>query len=325
MALRHTPSHIHFSFTFLYLYFVIFAIIVGLMSLPLPSNFPSDLEAKLPRIVVDRHGLSEQAYMTTVSVDGHIDPGFSYTLSPIGLMKGRRDNGRVGEKEATLSTTTSTTPPPHLRLPATWIDNDDKSPTEANILGGFGKLIISAGTPFHDGDDGQNLPPCSPSLPLSIPTVEATQESLAYYGAEFIQHGESVSFKTEDGVSMPVMSMHIGKDYVKDYLSHETLGGGVQLEYHALPHFHMPQNQNASGALCLAKKLQGEEESVYLLTGLRIPYGSAIHTPGEVLHNDGFLIGNYSVIYSCTEHFSTVVLRQASGALQPIQMLPETE
>ena len=67
--------------------------------------------------------------------------------------------------------------------------------------------------------------------------MEATAETLAYYGALLIKSKDVIQFPDDD---FPVFSMNVGEDYVRDFIMTEE-GGGFYLEYHSdRPRFHMP-------------------------------------------------------------------------------------
>ena len=70
------------------------------------------------------------------------------------------------------------------------------------------------------------------------------------------------------------------------------------------PHFHMPRDRCAGGHIILR-----ELDEYILLAAFEIPYGYALYTPGSVIHNDCFLTGKYIVVYSKTDNYSNVLLR----------------
>ena len=47
---------------------------------------------------------------------------------------------------------------------------------------------------------------------------------------------------------LPVCNVEIGRDYIKEYIMKRA--GGVYLEYHDRPHFHMPRDRHAGGDGC---------------------------------------------------------------------------
>ena len=91
----------------------------------------------------------------------------------------------------------------------------------------------------------------------------------------------------------------------------------MYLEYHKNPHFHMPINESASGGIVLAKQ-NGDS---YHISCFRIPYGYASYIPPYTIHNDCFLIGDYYVIYSKSEPFSTCLLRNLENKIIDVSLI----
>lgn len=137
----------------------------------------------------------------------------------------------------------------------------------------------------------------------------ATTSNLKYYGAKLLKINDNLSFETND--ILPVATVDVGEDYIKDYIMDEQLGGGVYLEYHNNPHFHMPLNNDSRGCLILGKK----EDDNYTLSAFQIPHGYGIYTPPWGIHNDCFLIGEYLVVYSVSEDYSTVIIKNKNQTL----------
>lgn len=117
---------------------------------------------------------------------------------------------------------------------------------------------------------------------------------------------------------MPVTLMSVGKDYVEGYLLKENKGGGFYIEYHDAPHFHMPLNPDSTSSHLILGKREGDE---VFLSAFTIPYGSAIYPPANVIHDDGFLSGDLSVIYSITDSFSTVILKTENDDLVDVKVI----
>jgi hypothetical protein len=102
--------------------------------------------------------------------------------------------------------------------------------------------------------------------------------------------------------------MSIGPNYVEKWIWNKDVG--EYLEYHDRPHLHVPMNEDASGYLILGK-LVGKE--CYCLTAFSIPYGYGIYTPPNIIHSDAHLVGKYLTVYSKTESYSTVILKNKDG------------
>jgi hypothetical protein len=130
--------------------------------------------------------------------------------------------------------------------------------------------------------------------------IEATAEDLAFYGARLVKPGESFSF--ENDVPLPVAHMRIGAGYVDGYIRHPQRGGGIYMEYHDRPHFHLPRERECGGYLMLGKVLHSDDpkyfddspelikphytSQTFAVTGFKIPFGYAVFTGRNVLHND---------------------------------------
>ena len=63
---------------------------------------------------------------------------------------------------------------------------------------------------------------------LEIPVVNATEESLAYYGAVLLRQGDRISFPDQ---KFPIFVMDVGERYVENFIMTEQ-GGGFYLDYH---------------------------------------------------------------------------------------------
>lgn len=108
--------------------------------------------------------------------------------------------------------------PPHLEVIAHWDGTSHESGLGNNILGNNGVLTL-------------------PTEIIKVPCVEATEETLVYYGAILLRKGDVVQFPDEE---YPIFRMSVGAHYVDDFVMTER-GGGYFLEFHHdKPHFHMP-------------------------------------------------------------------------------------
>lgn len=113
---------------------------------------------------------------------------------------------------------------------------------------------------------------------------------------------------------LPVINLDVGAD---KYLMKEQIGGGFFLEYHSPPHLHLPISKDSGGFLLLAKNEVNVEtgKETFYLTGFRIPLGYAIYTPPNVIHSDAFLLGQYRVVYTITQQYSSVILKNTQNQL----------
>jgi hypothetical protein len=256
-------------------------------------SLPADLIDDLPTLLVNRIGNSEQAFMRTENIIGHVEPWESYRVELSGL-----------HKDADIAAIPMPAPimPPYVELTGEWVSKPDYHNEDANIFGGNGRYIMR--------DGGDKLP---------IPVAETTPEHLAEYDSRLVSIGEVLRFRTSH--NLPVTVTSIGERYVDDYLMDADKGGGAFLEIHDRPHFHMPLNRQAGGYLLIGKHYHGGERRV---SAFNIPFGYGVMIEPWAIHSDSFLVGRYMVVYSATPEFSTVILRQSDGELAKIVIEPAT-
>ena len=238
----------------------------------------------IDRIKVNRAGDNAQSFMITDDIIGTVEPGKRYQIALNGLVPTDADvsdnfNERIRGQA-----------PANVKFRGSWITTDDKNATDSNILGGLGTLQID-------------------QTELGVPGVKATAKGLSYYGAKLVKVGAVIEFETN--AILPVTLMRVGCAYVDHYLKVEHKGGGAYIEYHDRPHLHLPTNESATGYMIIGHSL-GDE---YMLSAFEIPFGYGIYTPPNLLHVDAFLIGNFLVVYSVTDQFSTVIFRSRNQQL----------
>ncbi|MFK7871678.1 MAG: hypothetical protein AB8C84_00710 [Oligoflexales bacterium] len=238
-------------------------------------------------LMVERYGENPDAYMKTERILKWLQPQVSYQIPS--MEKDEKQN-------VVMSALCSSQKPPMLKVEAQWNKEESIQREDASILGGFGTLIVDNEKDF------------------CIPVAPSQKSFFAYYGAYLIPYDNVVQFESDS--PLPLTEMRIGPLYAEQYLMDEQLGGGFYLETHDRPHFHMPLNVEASGYLILGK-MNGRYLEV---SAFSIPYGYSVYTPPEVIHNDGFLVGHYKVVYSVTEHYSTVLLQNQTGQMLPVSI-----
>lgn len=255
----------------------------ALILLIAPATIFADID--IDSLMVDRQGTTSESFMRTLAIVGSITPNTCFKLSEATLVSCGSPI-QVDQKTPFVSKDL-----PRVVVDGTWNQAKQIASKDANILGTFQTFET-------DLDE------------LAIPIVPATRESLAYYGARLVSVGESIVFETE--AELPITHVEVGHAYFSDYLMKEEYGGGFYVEYHDRPHFHFALDANASGFLVLGKL---DESGALMLTGFRIPQGTAVYTPSNVIHSDATLIGKWLVVYSIAEQFSTALLRTRTGAL----------
>lgn len=225
---------------------------------------------KYSDIIVDRRGSLPHSNMTTTDVIGEIRPYINYHITTVDL---RQTNKTL------RSTTVESGSNNYIIISNTWNRDISTDTRESNILGKSGTIIV----------DTEVL-----DIPVST--------DYSYFGVTMYHIGDIICF---DNICtcLPVCNVEIGRDYINEYIMKRA--GGVYLEYHNRPHFHMPRDRHAGGYIVLGKFVG---EHIHL-AAVKIPYGCALYTPNNVIHNDCFLTGKYIVVYSKTENFSNVLLK----------------
>lgn len=137
--------------------------------------------------------------------------------------------------------------------------------------------------------------------------IIATNENLKYYNCKLIEKDHVINFDCDE--KMALFNMSITHAYVTDYIMDKNKGGGIYLEYHNLPHIHIPLNISSKGYIILAKQ---KKSNLYDVSAFIIPFGKAIYIPPNVIHNDCFLIGDYNVLYGKSYKYSTAILKNGS-------------
>ena len=258
-------------------------------------NLPTDLVGQIDRLRVDRRGQLPDSFMITESIVSHVAPDTGCRLEQAGFTPLETAGDAVECAHELPQVSDNPEMPPHTRLSGTWDDGAGVETASANILGNVGTLTLDRAE-------------------LHIAEAPTTPVALGYYGACLLSVGDEFRFDTS--VNLPVTLMHIGPGYARGYLHVEDLGGGSYLEHHDRPHLHLPLDAAAAGFIVLGRRA-GDD---YLVSAFRIPFGSAVYTPPQVLHADPYLIGRYLVIYSVTENFSNVVFRAPDGGMVDVRV-----
>jgi hypothetical protein len=253
-------------------------------------NLPNEIRRELATLMVDRRGGTDEAYMRTECLLGHVNPDTIYRVGMDGL---------TPDPGAALTEMPTGIAPDFAVMDGRWEFDIDFKNDDANILGGNGRYVL----PSH-----QNA--------LEIPEVEPCPAHLAFYGCRLVKVGDTLSF--DANAPLPVTITTVGKTYVADYLFREEHGGGEFLEIHDRPHFHMPLDEEAAGYILIGKT---GSDGIRTVSAFRIPYGYGILTTSWAVHADSHLVGRYMVVYSVAKHFSTVIIRRSNGELARIEII----
>lgn len=163
-----------------------------------------------------------------------------------------------------------------------WSADIDETGDDSNIFGKNTCLRV-------DIDDGE----------LTVPVNEATKENVAYFGCLLVDANDTFPYEVPEQIpNLPMTKMSVGPTYAEEYI---YTGSGAYLEWHDVPHFHMPLNERAGGHLVIGVV---SEDSIKL-TGFKIPFGKAIYMAPYTLHNDCFVVGDYGCVYAATTDFCT--------------------
>ncbi len=229
-------------------------------------------KSKYKDLFVNRKGNSINSFMKTVEFLQEILPNQFYELRENKILKTDKISNNSFSKIKTI--------PDHCNLKGEWIHSNKNKKDKSNILGDIGSFIA----------ENENL---------EIPIAAINHENLNYYGAKLLNSGDIFKFDTK--IALPLFSMDIGQDYVKDYMMQNEHANGIFIEYHDRSHFHMPMDKYSSGYLILGKKIKSD---YYHLSAFSIPYKSATYSSPYMIHNDSFLLGKYYVVYYKTDNFS---------------------
>ncbi|OGV27183.1 MAG: hypothetical protein A3F18_07145 [Legionellales bacterium RIFCSPHIGHO2_12_FULL_37_14] len=244
---------------------------------------PHDILDKLGQLIVNRVGKNPQATMLTRDIVGHFSPYLRYKLT--------KSNGAFK-----LNAPKSIPYPPHAEITGVWKKAETIHKTNANILGGMGTFYV------HTISE--------------IPVIQATDQDLAFYRARLIKEGEELQFETRN--NLPLVDTYIGDEYVAGYLANKAYGGGEYIEYHNEPHFWMPKTKDCHGHVLLGK----EESGVFYLTAFSIPFGTGLYLSPYTLHSDAYLIGQYMVVYTVADQYSTVIFKNPNEQLLKLKFSP---
>lgn len=264
-------------------------------------QLPREILKNLDKLIVNRQGCNQQSMMITRDILGCIYPRKCYQLNWNVSNKNRRfclvETPKTDETFPLNNTIKNTFPPKHVVISGKWIQEDLVFKPDANILGGMGSFILK---------DEQDV---------IVPVIEATPQNLSFYNAYILSIGSKIQF--ESNHSLPVVSISIGENYVDHFLSQEKYGGGEYIEYHDQPHLWAPKSPGCTGHILLGRQ---DNDKLYL-TGFRIPFSKAIYISPLTLHSDAYLVGDYLVVYSVTENFSTVLFKKRDGEMLRLKFI----
>ncbi len=247
-----------------------------------------DLYEKFGNILVSRKGDIDNSHMETINIVGTICPNKYYKICNDNLIE---TNNNENVKYLSRENILCDLDPIHFKIhniSQKWNNKEKIICNNSNILGDNGILKLDVNS-------------------VDIPVAETTIDNLSFYSTILLKIGDIVQFDIEN--TLPITTMSIGQNYVKHYLLNENKGGGAYLEYHDTPHFHMKLNENSGGHIILGRIIN----DICYLSAFKIPYGFAIYIKPNVIHCDGYLVGDYLVVYTKSDNYSTVLIKNDNG------------
>ena len=246
---------------------------------------------KYSNIVIDRQGTQPNSNMTTIDIIDEIKPDTYYEITKNKL----RESFEIDDYEPQLTRKISFNIDD---IPKCVLANEWKKFINKNVCDTQKSNILGYSDTWNITDDYLH------NGKLHIPIADF--EYLPFYNCTLYKHGQVVKLNIAN--ELPISKVVIGDHYIKNYIMKNA--GGVYLEYHDRPHFHMPlEKRNDNGHLILGKIIG---DNIYV-SAFAIPYGYAIFTPNNVIHNDCFLKGEYLVVYSKTNKYSTMLLKNKNN------------
>jgi len=219
--------------------------------------------------MIDRRTATPESNMTTTKFIKEIKKNINYKITPSSLEESKQNiTLHIIKKRSKVNKTF---------IKCDWNQQGTSLHTDSsNILGSSRKLEVTDN--------------------IEIPTIKSSD--LWYYGVKLYNINDIISFDED----LPLFEMEVGQNYVNEYIM--KVAGGVYLEEHERPHFHMPLNSNSIGHIILGKHIANGLH----VSAFQIPLGKALYMPNNIIHNDCFLIGKYNVIYSKTPNYKTMLL-----------------
>ena len=140
---------------------------------------------------------------------------------------------------------------------------------------------------------------------VGLPTVIATNQTLAYYGASLVEGNRSkVSLFYRHGIQ----DFTYENNYLQDYVLAKSARGGAGVEKHAFTHLDCPFDED-SGRFILGK-MQGNELH---LTAFKVPTRETLYVPPNTIHSNDYLRGTWRTMLSDEANINHVQLVKPKG------------
>ena len=148
-----------------------------------------------------------------------------------------------------------------------------------------------------------------PEEDARIPIVTANEQNVSYYGLTLLEKGSKINLHNR--CPLGVLTYHFHKDYLKDYVLNEKLGGGIPIETHDFCHIYAP-GKASSGHVIIGKKEPASASIAF--TGFIIPEGKALFLPAGTIHGDATFTGDLTMLVA-KEDADAVVFRSSEGEM----------
>jgi len=176
---------------------------------------------KYKNIIINRQSDEINSNMTTLDIINEVKPNTFYKIKSNELLELKYDEVSMSSISDIVCIVDTVK---HISILNTWNNNIIIDTDISNILGESGNLYL-------DNDI------------LKIPVVNIND--IVFYGCELYKYNDIIKFDID--CNLPITIVEIGKNYIKDYIM--KIAGGVYLEYHDRPHFHMPLDDKSDHLL----------------------------------------------------------------------------
>ena len=142
---------------------------------------------------------------------------------------------------------------------------------------------------------------------VELPTVIATNRTLAYYGASLVDdHYRKVKLLYRHGI----VDFTIENNYLPDYVIPKSGKGGAGVEKHAFAHLDCPLDKDSESGCFILGKLQGNELH---LTAFKVPTRETLYVPPGTIHSNDYLRGTWRTMLSDEAEIDHVHLVKPKG------------
>lgn len=210
-------------------------------------------------------------------------------------------------------------------LHAKWHNVSEKQASaaaDAAVSGPLGTLNVSAHSMELDVIDPRRV----------------SAEFLKQYNAELIPEDEEVEidcgayddllfidyrFNNRMNYASPTSTEAPQGLYMDTYVFNPKRGGGQTLETHAFPHYWVRRSPDCTGAVLLARKVEGSEDE-YKFAMFSVPEGYSFKAGSDAMHSDSWLHGNYAVSLNIGEVDVVSMRTEKDDELLHIKQVPQT-